>query len=489
MKHRSTEGMMTDAWHLNHKDRIHYFHLKTTIDQSGYIPSVGHLYTDDLLTFTVCEDILHILPKEQYPEDCLPKYTGCAFTSPEGIHHIYYTMRNSNEAQKIGLTLSEDLESFHLYENNPVLVPDPEVFFYGDGKQYEDCRDMLVVYDEKTKKYYGYFAAMAEENERKYGVIGVAESEDLINWCNQDIAFQCEFDGIIEVPDVFFMDGKWYLTMLTHACFGAKYIFSDRNVISGTVYAVSDTPKGPFVFGEDNVFIGGTFNSGYTCRSFDFKGKKYLSYIDKSNYGWSISLPKEIKVVNGNLRPCYTPILEKLRKRTVVSDLLKNMLIKQSSTCFWNLGKGEIVEENGKLLLESYHRSFQSYMIDAESVLGAEISYSFVLEHSEGGIVIEITDENGGIHRYLAVASIIEKEFILYTDLQFGVLYKRKFDFENNTEYTARIFVYDGTIEIYINDMLLIQNSFETKNSVKVGVFCGNGKFTINDFCMYELHE
>ena len=486
MKHRSTEGAMTDAWHLNHNDRIHYFHLKTD-EQFKNLPGVGHLYTDDLLTFTVCDDILPILPEDQYPEDCLAKYTGCAFTSPDGIHHIYYTMRNKYEAQKIGLCMSDDLETFRLYDNNPVLVPDSKVFFYGDGKQYEDCRDMLVVYDEKSKKYYGYFAAMAEENNRKFGVIGVAESDDLINWCNQDIAFKCDFDGTIEVPDVFFMDGKWYLTMLTHASFGAKYVFSDRNVVSGTIYAVSNSPKGPFLLNEDNVFIGGTYNSGYTCRSFDFKGKKYLSYIDKSNYGWSISLPKEIKVVNGNLRPCYTPILEKLRKGKIVSALTKNMLIKQPSTCFWKLGNGDIIEECGKLTLKTYNHSFQSYMINVGGVQGAEISYSFTLNNSEGGAVIEITDDNGNAQRYLAVADTTEKEFILYSDISFNVLYKRKFDFENDTEYTARIFVYDGTIEIYINDMLLIQNSFDTRGCVKTGIFSGNGDCSFKDFCVYEL--
>ena len=205
--------------------------------------------------------------------------------------------------------------------------------------------------------------------------------------------------------------------------------------------------------------------------------------------GWSISLPKEIKVVDGNLRPCYTPILEKLRKRKTVSGLTKNMLTKKSSTVFWELGNGEIIEESGKISLKTYNHSFQSYMINTASIPGAEISYSFTLDNSEGGIRIEITDDNGGTHCYFAVASTIEKEFILYEEIFFNVLCKRKFDFENNIEYTARIFVYDGIIEIYINDILLIQNSFNTKESVRVGIFCGNGDCSFKDFCVYELRS
>lgn len=487
MKFRSPEGIMTDAWHLNHNDRIHYFHLKTD-EQFKNLPSVGHLYTDDLLTFTVCDDILPILPEEEYPEDCLPKYTGCAFTSPCGMHYIYYTMRNRYEAQKIGLCMSKDLKVFHIYDKNPVLVPDSKMFFYGDGKQYEDCRDMLVVYDEGSKKYYGYFAAMAKDGERKYGVIGVAESDNLIAWHNQDIVFKCDFDGTIEVPDVFFMDGKWYLTMLTHSSFGAKYVFSDRNVVSGTIYAVSDNPKGPFVLGKDNVFIGGTFSSGYTCRSFDFKGKKYLSYIDKSEYGWSISLPKEIKVIDGNLRPCYTPILEKLRKREVITYIKKDMLTPQSSTCFWDLNKGEIIEKNNSLLMQTYGHGFQSWSVNTDKLAGAEISYSVILNDSEGGLVIETTTNEGNIKRYIAVASVLEKAFIVYSDsLNFSVLCKRDYAFENGIEYITRIFVYDGTIEVYINDVLLIQNSFLSEDALKIGVFCGNGSCMFTGFHVYEL--
>ncbi len=486
MKFRSPEGIMTDAWHLNDHDRIHYFHLKID-EQFKNLPSVGHVYTDDLLTFTKCDDILPNLPKEEYPEDCLAKWTGCAITAPNGVHYIYYTMRNANEAQKIGLCTSRDLKKFDLYEKNPVLVPDGGVFSYGDGTQYEDCRDMIVVYDEQTKKYYGYFAAMAEENGRKFGVIGVAESDDLLAWRNQAIAFKCDFDGTIEVPDVFYLDGKWYLTMLTHACFGARYVFSDRNVVSGTLYAVADRPEGPFLLQEDNVFIGGTMSSGYTCRSFDYKGKKYLSYIDKSEYGWAISLPKEIKVTEGKLTPCYTPILEKLRKKQIVTSPIMDKLAPQSSTVFWKLGSASLAEAGGVLMVNAKKGSFQSYMLEMAKLQGAEVSYTFSLEDAEGGICIETTDPSGNKLLHFAVASTQDNAFTVYTNgLNFEIMSRRAHHFENRTKYHARILIYDGIIEVYVNDILLIQNKFLTQN-IRIGLFCGDGKCTFEDFCVYEL--
>ena len=142
MKYRPSKDSLTDAWHLNVNDRIHYFHLRAKENSPDLAPGVAHLYTDDLLTFTECADILPVLSEEEYPQDCEPKYTGCAYTHPDGTHYIYYTMRNKQLAQKIGVTLSKDLENFELYEGNPVLVPDSDIFFYGDGKQYRrsSCR-------------------------------------------------------------------------------------------------------------------------------------------------------------------------------------------------------------------------------------------------------------------------------------------------------------------------------------------------------------
>lgn len=39
---------------------------------------MGHVYTKDLLHFHKMRDVLETLPEEQYPDDCLGKFTGCA---------------------------------------------------------------------------------------------------------------------------------------------------------------------------------------------------------------------------------------------------------------------------------------------------------------------------------------------------------------------------------------------------------------------------
>lgn len=483
MKYKGKDYQMCDAWFLNVNDRIHSFNLK--LPGSTEDMSVAHSYTDDLLNFYSCSNILYPLKSDALPDDYLDKWTGCGYTAPDGTHYIYYTMRNKYESQKIGVAMTRDLENFSLYEKNPVLVPDKNVFDY-TGKEgiKEDCRDMIVVYNEADKKYYGYFAAMAKTNGRLTGVIGVAESEDLLNWYNQSVAYVPRFDGVIEVPDVYCLDGKWYLTVLTHSCFGAKGNFCDSYVQSGTIYAVADSPLGPFLEGEDNVFIGGTNESGYTCRTFMYKGKRYVMYVDKSKNGWSVSLPKEVKVIDGKLRPCYTDLLKQMRKRVVYENISKNNLQKQSCSVAWDLGDAIVDNIEDGLSFKTNNFSYQGFMIKGEGTPSAEIECVMVLDCKESGIIIKSGDKN-----YIVTANTNENTLTLYDNLlDYYVVCKRSFKFEQGKEYNLRIILLEGQIEVYIDDVLVMQNAFETED-MKFGFVIGCGKSVYKNLKIYCLEE
>lgn len=481
MKYKGKDYEMCDAWFLNVNDRIHSFNLK--LPGSTEDLSVAHSYTDDLLNFHRCDDILQPLKNETLPEDYLDKWTGCGYTAPDGTHYIYYTMRNKYESQKIGVAFSKDLENFEIYKNNPVLVPDKNVFWY-TGKEgiKEDCRDMIVIFSEKDKKYYGYFAAMAKTDGRLTGVIGVAESEDLLNWSNQSIAYVPRFDGVIEVPDVYYLNGKWYLTVLTHSCFGAKGGFSDSFVQSGTIYAVSDSPYGPFVEREDNVFIGGTNESGYTCRSFLYKGKRYVMYIDKSKNGWAVSLPKEVKVVDGNLRPCYTDILKQMRVGAAFCGFKKENLQKQSCSVAWELGNAVAENLENGVVFKTNDFSYQGFMLKSDSYTAAEVEFRVDLNCKESGIII-----NSGGKNYIVTANTKEKTLTLYENLlDYYTVAKRSFDFLKKQDYHFRVILLEGQIEVYIDDVLVMQNSFETKD-MRFGFVIGCGESFYKDFKIYKL--
>lgn len=484
MKYKGYDYQMCDAWFLNDNDRIHIFNLK--LPGSTENLSVAHSYTDDLVHFNKCSDILNPLYNDDLPDDYLDKWTGCGYTSPEGLHYIYYTMRNKYESQKIGVAMTRDFENYELYSKNPILVPDKNIFCYsGNNGIKEDCRDMIIVYNNSDKKYYGYFAAMAETNGRLTGVIGVAESYDLLSWTNQSIAYVPRFDGVIEVPDVYFLNGKWYLTFLTHSSFGAKGSFSDSNVQSGTIYASAETPRGPFIEGSDNVFIGGTTKSGFTCRTFIFKGKRYVMYIDKSKNGWALSLPKEVKVVDGNLRPCYTEILKNIRQDTIFNRLTKEKLEKLSSSVAWNVGDAKTEDCEDGILISTNEYSYQCYLLKNVEATSAEIEFNTILNCIESGIVIRSNNSE-----YLIAANTKEQTLILYEDLyNYNIICKRNFDFIKGKEYDFRIILLEGQIEIYVDDVLIMQNEFNTCANMNFGFCIGCGESIYKSFRIYLLEE
>ncbi|MBE7030462.1 MAG: hypothetical protein E7409_03420 [Ruminococcaceae bacterium] len=499
MKYKGKDFNMWDAWFLNVDGRVHALHLKGNEDLTkiGTKWSLGHVYTDDLLHFQRCEDVLPPLDETRFPEDCQGKFTGCAITEQEsGEHYIYYTMRNKIESEKIGLAVTQDMENFKVYHQNPVLTPDPDVFCVPPADRKTDCRDMLVVHDSKTDRYYGYFATMANNSDGvPVGVIGVAESEDLLCWNNQKIAYMPPFCGVVEVPDVYCMDGKWYMTFLTGNGYGAKGAITDGNLANYTLYAVSDCPQGPFEMQSDNIFIGGPYESGYTCRTFLYNGKRYVMYIERSCYGAAISLPKEVRVIDGVLRLCYTPLLEKIRTGNLTGHITSDMLIPCKSSFGWDTKRKENIEcKDGALIIRGGAYDYSHYMIDEATYGSVEVEFGLVCDCREGGIMLKVKDETDEALAYFITADTQEQCLcISKTELlmckQFIPHAKRKYPFEKGKEYAFRVIAMEGQFEIYIDDILVLQGNMQTGQGMTAGVVCGCGDLKVINPVVYELER
>lgn len=480
-KYTGQSCQMCDAWYLNVEERIHVFNLRLP---EGY--SVGHAYTDDLLSFNICDDILPVLPEKDFPEDCLSKYTGCAITGKDGLHYIYYTMRNSEGRQQIGLATSKDLKNFALHENNPVLFPDEAVFGI---KNNMDCRDMIVVYDNEKDIYYGYFATMALINGNMTGAVGMAYSYDLVKWENQKIVYAPKSCGVIEVPDVFFMDGKWYLTFLTHASFGMRGVIGDSHVTTATLYAVSDTPDGTFEDVTDNVLIGGGAESGYTCRTFIYKGDRCLLYIDKSKNDWAVSYPKKISIVNGDLCACYHPLLENLRAEHKSSCPDSGMFELQSTSVAWKTGTGEIYSEDNCMLMSTDNYTYQHAILKNCRCSSLEIVADIEPLCKECGFSIDVYNKDGNLADKKFIAADAEEKTLSFYEggLSFICKQRRKYNFVPGERFNLRIIASEGQLEAYVNDLLIIQTAMETGAFMTPGILCGKGKVKAYNFNCYEL--
>ncbi len=496
MKYKGTYFDMWDTWYLNVNDTVHGFHLKA---HSGENWNVGHVYTKDLLHFYKMRDVLETLPEDMYPDDCLGKYTGCA-VEKDGKYYLYYTMRDINKSEKIGLAISDDLEHFTEYKNNPVLVPDEELFVVRKKGEKTDCRDMLVVYDEEREKYFGYFAAMARVDNGEVGVIGVAESLDLINWTNQRIVYVPEFNGVIEVPNVFKINNRWYMTLMTTTLYGAKGAVLDPNLNSFIIVATSDTPDGEFKCLKDNVFLGSSrINNGYAMRTVSYKGKMYALCIDRSQYGSSISLPKEIREIDGTIKPYYTDILENLR----TERLWDNIDFTRVSPAFaWkNVVAGEISRDGNLTEVIAYKNSLQSFKANVDSIKSIEVEFGISGDFDEAGLVLYCSpDKIDKIYEAKAVwddyvwsANYIsfdkKNNQVVFSKAMTETMCVRQFDFNRKDKIDVRIIAMEGQIEVYIDDVLYISCSMETKSYISPGLFAYSGKALISDFKVYELHE
>lgn len=489
MRYRGKDGWSVgDMWGLEVNGVFHGIHIKW----SDHETPLGHIRSEDLLHFTACEDVFYPLPEEEYPNDCLMKYTGCCITAKDGKHYIYYTMRNKNCDEKIALATTTDMESFKLSPQNPVLEADEKIFYTKGSKI--DCRDMLVVYVKEEDTYYGYFAAMADIGyPSPSGVIGVAKSTDLVNWTDQNIAYKPPFCGVMEVPDVFYLDGKWYLIMLTGNNYGAKGISEDEDIVSFTAYAVSDSPAGPFIHTDDKIFIGGNNKSGAVCRTVMFNGKRYVLYLDRGKQGMSIALPKEVKAVDGKLRPCYAPIISALRTGNITKNITADMLKPANGSFAWQITSGYVSRKDDKTIeLGAHHNSYQKFMLPNVKYPSCEIECVIKVDCSEIGFLFEAFAD--GCEKSVD-SSCISLNFecgkiIAYQNLlEYNPYSKRSLDIKKEKEYHLRMIVAEGVFEVYVDDVLALQGPMETADYVVPGFLIGNGKCEIKALKIYELEK
>lgn len=492
MKYKGDTFQMWDTWFMNVHGTVHGFHLKAL----GYEGSIGHVVTRDLLHFTREEDVLPPLSAETHPDDCLGKYTGCAYYNEEDTTaYVYYTMRNSFGSEKIGLATSHDMVNFPLYDGNPVLTVDPSVLMTDSRNAGgEDCRDFLVVKNPADGRYYGYFASMANvEGRGPLGVIAVAQSDDLIHWRDQQIVYVPPFAGAIEVPDVFYLDGKWYLTFLTANIYGARGAVRDPNLVRYTLYAVADSPLGPFYEGEDNLFLGGQWESGYSCRSVEWEGKRYVFYVDSSDYGAAISLPKEVRVVNGALRPCYTPLLRQLRtaNHCVPTAAQCEAL---SSSFAWKTGDGTVRQHGDALVASVGNLSHQQFLFTDFTAASLEAEAIVTVDCAECGISLHTFDESGhpqGVYTVSLNAQYGELTIYKGRDRTFAAEYtthsKRLYPIKPHATYHLRIIAAEGGFEIYVDDVLALQGNMLTATKMRPALFCAGGDATFRNLHFYEL--
>jgi len=173
---------------------------------------IGHATSQDLRNWEWTGDVL--VPDSPGHWDDLSLWTGSVIRR-ENRWWLFYTGRDrERRAQQVGVAVSEDCTRWERFKTGPILAPDPHWYTLPEEEpptRYT-WRDPYVVRDPATRTYYLFIAAHDRHQPPGYqGAIGVATSDNLVDWVWQRPAVSPGYIQDIEVPTVIRYEGAWYL--------------------------------------------------------------------------------------------------------------------------------------------------------------------------------------------------------------------------------------------------------------------------------------
>ena len=273
------------------------FHLSTppnTVRHPSRLRSTwSRLRSRDLTTWKR-DEIEAVYPgKTSESPDADGAWTGCAVLGPDGNMHLFYT----------GYNLSQDGKQVILHarsndkQGSNFAKTSTSIRINGDMSQFEDIdfRDAYVTWMESENCYWMIVATRLREGPYwTRGCLALLTSTDLEHWTIDPKPFYAPNDMFCpECPELFSLpNGKWYLVY-------SRFHAPD----AGTVYRISDSPKGPFRTPRGTS--GGRFDARrwYAAKSCPKAGdptrRIYFGWIaDKLEGQWSwggdMGLPREV---------------------------------------------------------------------------------------------------------------------------------------------------------------------------------------------------
>lgn len=492
-----------DTWYIEHDGAAHVFYLQRHLPGSGRPESdahnIGHAISRDLIHWE--ERPPALWPGPAGGLDDLQHFTGCA-TKHDGRFYLYYTMRSStNQAKKqhIGLATSENLETWERYSGNPVISPDPRWYVSHDNPLpcgVVDCRDLVVVRHPDEDVWLGFYAAMKHAEELAEGAaIAAVRSSDLLHWEHLPPAFTPKKYNVMEVPDVFCIDGRWYLTCLVGHGLGNRGIFSDPHVAIGTIYAVADRPEGPYhELEDDQILIGGINDSGYSCRSLEFEGERMMFYTQRITDGSVLSPPMRVITTDeGHLRLAWSPRTSAYRQKELISLGEAPLIVSLPS------GRNNWEQPTGRWRIEGnrYIGESRTGWQVADLGLGSadvEVEARITLHDAAAAGLVWRTDASKPFSSESDMVFLLEGRDQCLRAAHLNLFEDstvRCWPLEMGRPYHLRVCIRRPWIEIYVGDLLVLQCSTEMAEPRRpsVGLFVDRGRAELTDIAVYALSD
>jgi len=501
MNYRPEHFYVGDTWYLPVEDReVHLFHIQSPDHGKWYEPPTGHAVSRDLIHWETLAPILDPAAAGTAKEDgqC---WTGCAVRHNQ-LNYIFYTMRGTDypvDTQAIGLSISPDLKSFPRYPGNPVISPDPR--WYSNPARpisnHVDCRDIMIIPDPAGNGWIGYFTTrIPSDNQGEASVVAAARSRDLIHWEQLPPVF-APHQAVVEVPDVFEINGRWYMMALSGILYGELSPFSGCDYHHGTLYAVADNPLGPFYEPEDNVLLGNRAWFGPPAlRSLRYQGELYCLYTDRETptrtdnctpQCGTVTIPKCFRASGDRLELVYSDRIEAAICREIPIDYaaLREKAKQEDWGHIWPLipipatidGNGTITlnRKNVFVALKLGIEKIPAYILDADIDL---------IDARSAGFVIGIADNiHGDFIRLDAEAECVQHLHVPDGDLS----ETRRHPIRRGQTHHLRVIVRYEHVEIYVDDRLVMTHQRYVQINGGTAIFSDGGRSVFRNLRCREL--
>lgn len=281
INYKPADGWAADFIPFYWQGAYHLFYLKDYRDvpQHGEGTPWFHLETRDFVHFIEHGECL---PRSAVDEQDLYVFTGSVLHAA-GQFHIFYTGHNPHlraagkPEQALMHAVSDDL--IHWQKQ-------PADTFYAPSGEYEphDWRDPFVFWNAEANQYWMLLAARLKTGpSRRRGCTALCTSTDLRHWQVQAPLYAPGLYYTHECPDLFHMDGWWYL------------LFSEFSEATLTRYRMARSLAGPWLTPAVDSLDGRAFYAAKTAAS---ESQRFLfgwnptrvGDSDSGNWQWGGSL-------------------------------------------------------------------------------------------------------------------------------------------------------------------------------------------------------
>jgi len=402
-----------------------------------------------------------------------------------GVHvhenrwYMYYTGLDKpgpGQQQSIGLAISKDGIHWTKHPGNPVLradlryyepaIPQEATYQTKDfGRLW--FRDPFVIQNAKS----GEFGMIVMGRDMKKhpdvrGCLTWATSKDLIHWESHSPIFSPGRFHTVETPSIFEHNGRHYIIYMTHPGWGAPILTTDPYQTAGDFYAISECGwMGPYLPPDDEVLQAahGQMRMGAMKLVDGPNGDHFL-------YGWLVLSPEgEDTDTEAQLKKAVPPP----RRVRFLDDGQMQVTYYEKIESFTQLvgnlrTEPETFKNLGGRTTKVLSTNFDNFIFSARVKLVRGERTGLVLRANEG-----------------ATAGLCAVADHRFGRIEFGTLDKDRFIdarmWRPRDEFELKVIAYGPSIEIYVDDRLMIHNVRHRETSGAVGYLVEHAEATFSE--------